>query len=152
MARRLTLALVTACLVGSVFARSAEAVGIGIVVGEPTGLSVKWRETRGGSVQMALAWSFRGEDRLVGTLDYVLGRPFERSEADFYYGLGIAVGATEGGRFGDGDAHLGLRLPIGIEVFPDRAIGVFFELAPGILLTPSSEFELTGGVGARYYF
>ena len=153
MLRTCICALVVAVTVQLTLVPTASAVGVGFVVGEPTGLSLQWRTRPGHAMNASLAWSFGPRDRARGTLDFVGESQFDpQGPVLFYYGIGVAVGATEGRWREEGDASAGIRFPVGLSAYPAPRFGVFFELAPTIRLAPESRFELTGGMGARYYF
>ena len=53
----------------------------------------------------------------------------------------------------DADDNIGIRFPIGIEYyFDDLPIAVFVEIVPILDLVPSSDFDINGGLGGRFYF
>jgi hypothetical protein len=66
----------------------------------------------------------------------------------FYFGVGARVLPHEG----DG-SRVGVRVPLGLDyITRDRRFDVFLEVAPMVDLVPETEFDLSGGVGARSYF
>jgi hypothetical protein len=47
----------------------------------------------------------------------------------------------------------GARIPLGLSFFiPDTQLELFLEIGPALLLIPETDFDFTGGIGARYYF
>ena len=68
----------------------------------------------------------------------------------FYAGVGAKLSIHDGS--GD-ETEFGIRIPVGLAVqWTEYPVEVFAEIAPGIDITPSSEFDLMGGIGARFYF
>jgi hypothetical protein len=146
--------------------------GLGVVLGEPTGLSAKYRITSRDAVDFGLAYSFN--DFFAIFSDYlfhfpgVIPRPSGSasgatfvSELTPYVGIGaIAFFNTASARndrkffTGDGSsAGLGLRIPLGIEWRPHYPpLGIFLELVPGVGIVPSTFGFFEAGIGARFYF
>jgi hypothetical protein len=154
----LTVLLSTACAAApsgtgteeSPFRRGGP-VGIGVIVGEPTGLSAeKWIAPRR-SVDFAAAWSLRNDGNLHVHADH-LWHDFgvfrvDRGTMALHYGVGGSMAAR------NGEGAFGLRLPVGITyLFRGGHTAMFVELAPGIGVIPDTDFELHGGIGARYFF
>lgn len=129
-------------------------VGAGVIVGDPTGISLKIWTSGTNAAQFAVAWQTR--DRFLGTRvsfsgDY-LWHSFNviRSEQRFpiYYGVGgvIAAGGGPAGAFG-------VRGVVGIDWLSRQApVDVFFQVVPVMVLTPSTDLELGAGLGIRYFF
>jgi hypothetical protein len=66
----------------------------------------------------------------------------------YYCGIGARILLRDGH-----DSRFGVRIPIGLDyVFEDARIDVFIEVAPIVNLIPDTEFNLTDGVGARFWF
>lgn len=116
--------------------------GIGIVLGEPTGLSYK-----GGNLAIGLGWSFASDkNRIDATIDWWLINKDFIEMLDWYLGVGIK------GKFGTDTVGVGVRVPIGIQWWIADELELFAELAPGISLFPDTNPDLSGGIGLRYYF
>jgi hypothetical protein len=127
----------------------AEKLGLGIMVGKPTGLSAKYELSRINSVNMALGWSLNG-NVIYGHADYVWHNhdliPVPRGSLPLYYGMGAAT-------YIHNELGVGGRAVFGIEYqFPDAPLDVFLELVPTAWLFPESNFDLLGGLGMRYFF
>lgn len=112
--------------------------GIGLIVGEPTGLSLKINNFP----VIGVAWSF--DDYFQFHIDYWLktGR-LERS-LHWYFGLGAKLRVN-------GDAKLGARVPVGLYYYIAKDWELFGELVPGLLLVDETKFEIGGGIGLRYH-
>jgi hypothetical protein len=123
--------------------------GAGIMIGEPSGFSLKnWIGGRN-AIDIGIAWSFSRSASLHIHADY-LWHDFEAisSEERFalYYGVGGRVKAG-------GDSRLGVRGIVGITYFFHNApVDAFLEIAPVIDLAPATTADMTGALGMRYYF
>jgi hypothetical protein len=123
--------------------------GLGIIVGEPTGLSLKKWMTRTAAVDAAAAWSFV-DDSFYVHADYLLHSfnvfKVERGKLLVYYGLGGRISTKS-------QLRIGARVPVGLSYSIENSpLDVFFEIGPILDLTPATEFRLTGGLGIRYFF
>lgn len=146
-------------------------LGFGLVVGEPTGLTLKKWTTPNQAFDLALSYSFFSFFELSGDYLWHFTKAIEQltngkvsSEFVPYAGIGGALlfdisdtGRSDGGpvfRRGDrSDVAFGVRVPLGLEFLPRQTpLGIFAEIAPGLGLTPTTFAYLEGGVGARYYF
>lgn len=124
-------------------------LGLGILLGEPTGISVKsWNSSRS-AFDIGAAWSLAGREGEALHLhtDFLLHKWFSDTQnLAFYYGIG---GRTI---FAD-DATVGVRIPFGLNyVFSNAPFDMFVEAAPILDLTPEVELAGNGAVGIRYYF
>ncbi len=133
--------------------------GLGIVLGEPTGISGKYRQSAQRGIQGGLAWSFDSYMLLFG--DYLFSFPGAfGSKTRFVSQLSPYIGIGGTMFFGNNvrprsnsSFGLGIRIPLGLEWNPgDPPLGVFVELAPGLGLVPGTFGFLQGGIGIRYYF
>jgi hypothetical protein len=127
-------------------------VGLGVMVGEPTGLSLKvWSGSRT-AFDAAVGWSLDESDWIYAHADYLWHR--YDLEIDFpgalpfYMGVGARVLLHEGD-----DSMVGVRVPFGLDYLTrDRRFDVYIEVAPIVDLVPDTELGVSGGIGARYYF
>lgn len=139
-------------------------LGVGIILGEPTGLSAKYWKTKNQAFDAALAYSF--DDFFMVYADYLLHFPSLLSgskgvarELMPFLGIGgvISVGLSGNGNDGnlsnDDDFAVGIRIPLGIEWLPSGTpLGISLEIAPGLSVIPSTDGFLQGGLALRYYF
>lgn len=137
-------------------------LGLGIIIGEPTGLSSKLWLSPKSAVDGGLAWSFEGHGSLYLHLDY-LRHDFnlihvDKGKLPLYYGIGGRLLFLEGSRWWrdphvSHEFHFGLRIPVGLEyILSGNKVGLFLEIAPVLDLTPSTELDVNGGIGIRYFF
>ena len=127
-------------LIGSAtaFAQSGK-IGVGFILGEPTGLSSKVWIGEKTSVSAALAWSFHDTTAWHIHVDYLLQRKL-------YFGIGGRIKFQDESRFG-------IRIPFGIAPrFADRHLDFFFEIVPLLDIIPKTEFLLNSALGMRFYF
>ena len=168
LVRRVSAALVISLgLSNAALANPPGPFGLGVVIGEPTGLSAKLWLDQKHAIDFGLSFSF--DDYFLIFSDYLFHFPgaFGRSSAFVteltpYIGIG-GVLAFANDRRRDRDRHffgrerdtlgLGVRVPLGIEWIPSKApLGVFVELVPGIAIAPATDAFFEGGIGIRYYF
>lgn len=128
-------------------------IGVGFMVGEPTGLSFKSWTGGNNALDLGVAWSLGRYDAINIHADYlwhnyeVIGGDVDSGSLPLYYGIGGRVILAEN------DAILGARVPVGLNyLFEDSPIGLFIEVAPIFNIAPSTDFDVDGGVGIRYYF
>ncbi|MGF1670474.1 MAG: hypothetical protein ACFCU6_08510 [Balneolaceae bacterium] len=121
---------------------------IGVVLGEPTGISFKlWRSEKS-AFDGGLAWSFSDNGSLHIHGDYLLHKWLDVEEGSlaFYYGIGARIRVTDNSKFG-------IRGPAGLQyLIQDSRFGLFFEIAPILNLAPSTDLDVNGGLGVRYFF
>jgi len=136
-----------------VFPRGAAAqsgVGVGVILGEPTGISFKsWMGDKT-AFDLGAAWSFVNENAVHLHGDYLIHGynilPHKR-RLPVYYGLGARL------KIQDQDSRVGVRIPLGIEyLFPREPMDLFIEVVPVLDVTPITEFNMNAAVGLRYFF
>jgi hypothetical protein len=137
--------------------------GLGVILGEPTGLSAKLWTTSTTAFDFGLGWSIGGDrlgsfkgvhdgtSRMHFHVDY-LWHAFEAIHSNdrfpLYYGFGGRM--NTGGGY---DGSLAARGVIGIAWLPRGApVDVFFELVPAFQVLPSTGIGIDAGLGARYFF
>ena len=132
-------------------ASAQEGLGLGIILGEPTGISMKsWLSTTT-AFDMAAAWSFVDEDALHLHGDFLVHNydvfRVNKGYMPLYYGIGARLKTQ------NNDSRVGIRFPVGVNyLFAAEPIGIFFEVVPILDVTPSTEFNLNASLGARYFF
>ena len=137
--------------------------GLGLIVGEPTGLSAKLWVSDKTAVDFGLGWSvggdrlyyynggYDGSSRVHFHMDYLWHwfdaiRSYERFP--LYTGLGARINLG-GGYY----SSVALRGVLGIAWLPFNApFDVFLELVPSLQVMPGTSFGIDAGLGARFYF
>ncbi len=138
--------------------------GLGIILGEPTGVSLKGWQGKSTAIDGALAWSFAGSDFFQIHGDY-LAHNFsllrvEKGKLPFYYGIGGRIkffgNDNNRGRGRDNDnnkTRIGVRVPLGLAyLFERTTLDIFLEVVPILDLVPETAFDLNAAAGIRYFF
>lgn len=124
--------------------------GLGIYLGEPTGVTGKFYFAEKMSFQGIASWSFYDEAfTLIGDVLFDIHDLSDNND----YKLPIYVGV--GGKFAarDNNSGFGIHAPIGIAWQSMKApIEIAFEIAPGLDLAPDTDFDIHGGIAFRFYF
>ena len=144
----IVLSVLAILAIGKIQAQ-VDGFGLGLIFGEPTGISGKYFLSEKNAIDGAVAWSFSGDGYFRIHADYlwhfyVINVP--KGEMPFYVGAGAKIG------IGD-DFHLGIRVPLGIAYhFANAPLDIFLEVVPGIGLLPDTDFDFDSAIGIRYYF
>jgi len=150
MTKKLQYVLLFILLTNISIAGAPGKFGLGIILGEPTGLNCKvWLSDRV-AYDAALAWSFGKEGNVHIHADYLLHNydliRTANNYTPIYYGIGARIKSQN-------DVVLGMRFPLGIDFRSRRIpIDIFIEIVPAFNIIPETELDLEGGVGVRYYF
>jgi hypothetical protein len=128
-------------------------LGLGFILGEPTGLSAKAWLGNTMAVDAAAAWSFLGDAALHVHADALYHNfgllPVPAGELPFYIGVGGRVKLASNA---NNNVRLGVRVPVGLEyVFEQVPLGAFIEVVPLMDIVPATRFNFNGAVGIRYY-
>jgi hypothetical protein len=144
------------CLLALLLASSAMAqsrgFGLGIIAGEPTGLSGKiWTGPKTG-IDFAAAWSVEKSQSFNFHADYLIHDfgvfKVDKGKMALYYGIGGRLVDTD-----QGDSFIGVRVPIGINyLFATSPLDLFLEMAPVLDLAPDTDLDFDGGLGIRFWF
>jgi hypothetical protein len=141
MMRSKGMIFLTACALFIVSQKSNAEVAAGIIIGEPTGVSVRIDHFP----VLGFAWSLHNNWMYVHGdyifIDEVLSDPLR-----WYLGGGLFLGIN------DESVGFGVRVPVGLQIRFHRNFEVFGELAPGLALIEETGLYLGGGIGIRYVF
>jgi len=136
--------------------------GMGLILGEPTGLSAKLWTSKVNAFDFGLGVglggdriSYKGEYNNSGRVHFHMDYLWHSFNAisstekfPLYYGIG--------GRYNSGGGYegsFGVRGVLGIAWFPHATpIDVFFELVPVFQVTPLTGLGIDAGLGIRYFF
>lgn len=137
-----------------VFSSSAVAQakrGLGVMLGNPTGINGKYWFSETKAVDGGMAFSLGSKTRFQLHSDYLFHSSGElifqdNHPLDLYYGIG---GRMEF----DDDIELGIRLPMGLaHKMENERADIFGEIAPIIDFIGRFGLELSLAIGARLYF
>ncbi len=133
----------------------AQKIGVGIIIGEPTGLNfITHLETRK-YLNIAAGWS---PDAFNSHFDLNIKYDLKEKGLYWYWGAGalfklVEVESQHKGKESEQEFNIGLRIPFGIEyILQDIKLAFFGEIVPGLKLIPASDAMFNGAIGIRYYF
>ena len=126
----------------SATAASAQ-VGVGGLIGDPTGVTLKFGVGRG-----AVALDIDLNDAIYGQLHYLIREQrLAGTGADvrFLFGPGVLVG--EAGN----DTAVALSAMLGLSWYVDRQFELFGQLTPRLFVSPDTDGDVGAAVGLRFY-
>jgi len=149
-----SIILFTLLVTTSLFAQN-KGFGIGIIVGEPTGVSLKTFTGSSTAFDAAAAWSLTDNGGFHIHADYLFHDysliNVRSGRLPFYYGFGARVKLLDKDKTGD-DLRLGARVPVGLSYeFATFPGDLFFEIVPILDLIPDTDFSFNAAIGFRYY-
>lgn len=128
--------------------------GVGATIGSVDGLSYKVWVSESHAVAGAVSFYLEENFSWFYThADYLFHNPYEElnwevGDLYYYYGGGARISWMDGVN----ETWFGLRLPSGLGFdFTDVPIDLFFELAPGIDVSPDFSFGFEGNLGFRFF-
>jgi hypothetical protein len=146
--------IVTTLLVAlSPAAAEEKRFGLGLIVGEPTGVSGKYLLGEENAIDLAVAWNLSGDNDFTLHADYLWNKSdliqVGSEKMLFYFGVGVRMELRD-----NKSDKFGVRVPIGVSYrFVDpKFLELFGEVAPVVDLAPSTKMDLNVGTGARFYF
>ena len=123
--------------------------GLGMVIGDPTGISLKGWINDVNAIDATVSWSFYKAGFFNLTADYIWHFdviPVIKGKLPLYVGPGASLGIGS-------DFWFGARVPVGLDyIFEGAPFDIFVEIVPVLNLYPSTNFHFNGGIGARYFF
>ena len=127
--------------------------GLGVIIGEPTGISGKYWSGQTTAIDGAIAWSLGKHGRLHLHADYLLHNfsliKVENGQVPVYYGIGGRIKLGDDER----DDKIGVRIPVGLAyIFADGRLDAFLEIGPVLDLVPETDLDLCAGLGIRFLF
>ncbi len=137
--------------------------GLGVILGEPTGISAKLWASSATAFDFGLGWSVGG-DRISDYNGGYNGGSRVHFHMDYLWHWFDAIHSSErfplytgvGGRINTGAGYnnsAAVRGVFGIVWLPHRTpIDVFLELVPSLQVVPSTGFGIDAGLGARFFF
>jgi hypothetical protein len=132
-------------------------VGLGIQLGEPTGITAKFWLDRTSAIDATVGWNLIS-DRFTLQAGYLYHFPLDIPTGSLaaYVGVGGLMG---GGSYrldhpnypSEAYIYLAGRIPLGLE-FIYNPISFYAEVDPLVVLIPATGFGIGGGLGFRFYF
>jgi hypothetical protein len=148
--RRLLLLIALLALLGTAGTWAIGNFGLGIIMGQPTGLAAKQWMGVNTSLDAAVAWSFLHQGALYFHTDlqfHTFGsQPLGGGRLGVYVGVGGRVLVSD-------TVNLGFRVPLGVlYLFAGVPLDLFVELSPTLELFPATAMSGGAAMGLRYYF
>ena len=135
-------------------------LGIGLILGEPRGVTIK-SEMGSNDLILNVGNSGFGQLRIDGLYTFDFPNAFNSNQFELYMAVGAAIGIGDGddifggegkGRFDrDGDFGIAALGAIGVNFYPAKDWEVFLQLGPIISLVPDIGAGFDGGLGFRYF-
>jgi hypothetical protein len=124
--------------------------GLGIILGEPTGISGKYWLSTTTALDGGAAWNFGSGGFLHIHADYLFHNydliKVQEGRLPVYFGIGGRIGFSS-------KTVVGLRGVVGVAYqFSSAPLDAFLELAPIMDLVPGTSFHMNGGIGMRFFF
>jgi hypothetical protein len=125
-------------------------IGLGLIIGEPTGISGKFWTGSTTAFDAGLAWSFIDENAFQIHADYLFHNirliTVSEGKLPFYYGIGARLKTAN-------EIKVGVRVPLGLAyLFQNLPIDIFVEVVPILDIIPKTDFQINAALGARYFF
>lgn len=137
-------------------------VGIGGMVGDPMGLTMKFRLARAFAIDLGAGFGGVGGPHFQTHMDFVWAAglvQWPRAEMLLHFGVGPKLGIWDrdprdpDDQPYDDNLWIGARAPVGLTwEFTERRLDVFFEIAPGFWIVQDLWFDLDASAGARFWF
>lgn len=146
---------------------ASEGFGLGVILGTPSGLSLKIPANPNNSINVIAGWDLDdGPGPGPGYNDdccssFYLGADYifynynlirvQRGRMPLYYGPGLNASFWDAP--GDDDVRVGFRIAVGLEYqFATAPFDIFVEIAPGVNVIPSTDGYVSAGIGTRFFF
>jgi hypothetical protein len=124
-------------------------LGLGVIIGEPTGLSAKLWTSNKTAVDAGAAWALINGGFIrfhADALVHSYAIEVDKGNLPVYFGIGGKVVLSS-------NLGVGVRIPFGLAYqFDSAPIDIFLELVPVLELLPATGFGFEGGIGIRYFF
>lgn len=150
--KRILVMLILGFALTAIAEAQSRKLGIGVIVGAPTGFSAKYWSAPSEAIQGFVGGGFGG---IAFGADYLFhSNAFRNPNIPFYYGPGIFVGAASfgGPRYDKSSLAVGARFMFGADyVFSRDPFDIAFEVGPALMLTPVVGLGLEGGIAFRFY-
>jgi hypothetical protein len=126
--------------------------GVGLMVGEPTGLSGKVWLDETQAVDFGIGAGFFGEGAgftIHSDYLYHIKNLFDlKYKLPMYYGFGVRMRFPSNSKF-----NFGVRGVLGVMMYlKEIPVDVFLEASPSFRLLPTTGLDLDIAIGGRYYF
>ncbi|MBW6515911.1 MAG: hypothetical protein K0B81_04745 [Candidatus Cloacimonetes bacterium] len=125
--------------------------GIGIILGEPTGISFKMWTSETTAFDAALAYSFADKEHFYVHVNHLWHSTIDLGETKlpWFWGIGGNIRYREAAK---DKVRVAGRIPLGIyHMFETFPADIFLEVAPGLDVIPEISFSFGAAIGIRFY-
>ncbi|KAB2881116.1 hypothetical protein F9K33_02625 [bacterium] len=124
--------------------------GLGIIVGDPTGINGKLWMSPNTAFDAAAAWDLGKNGGIQVHGDFLIHKynliTVQSGKLPVYFGMGGLIGLHD-------KKAIGMRGPVGLDyLFATAPVDIFIELVPVFVLIPKTDFTFNGAIGVRYFF
>ncbi len=132
--------------------------GLGIMLGDPTGLNGKLEFSDAFGMDIGLAMGFIEGNHLHIQVDFHWEfdlKKWAAGELELYVGVGPKLGFwfSDHDRKTNDGLRIGVRAPLGLRFELEKApVDFFLEIAAGLWAIGGVDFDIDAALGARYYF
>ena len=147
LARLFVFAIWAVFTLGSVQAQTQGKVGLGIQIGQPSGVSLLVPASKF-DTDILVAWDLG--DFFYANVHGLLSKPLSGSDLSFFYGPGAYIGVRDRGNSFEDDITVGISGTIGLRIFIER-FEIYARVTPRLQIIDSTEGDIGGGVGFRFY-
>ena len=126
--------------------------GAGLMIGEPTGVSLKYWLAEESAIDGGFGWSLADDHDFQVHVSYLYHLfnviPLEQNRLPLYFGGGLRY------KFRDRrDDLFGFRSVVGVAyLFDDLPVDIFAQVGPILDVTPDAKVRFGGSIGARFWF
>jgi hypothetical protein len=124
--------------------------GLGLIVGQPTGVTGAFELSDHTAIDAAVGLSIFDGRRFYLHVEFLYYLPTLINESSFDLNAYLGIG---GWFVAAGDAVLGARAPFGLSLdFDSAPVQIFAELSLLLAVAPGVDGSIRGAAGFRYYF
>lgn len=144
------------CLAPAAASAQDSGFGLGLIVGDPNGVSMKGFLNDRIAIDGAIGFSLLNGNHLYAHADFLWNHhlmDFDRAWMKLHFGVGPKLGMFFVDEPADDFIAVGARAPVGLTFGFERVpIDVFVEIGAGLWIVPNADFDLDAAAGARYFF
>jgi hypothetical protein len=131
-------------------------IGLGAIIGSPTGISAAYKLSNRNAVDAAFGWSLSDDVNFHIHSTYLWLKPaafvIDDIDINVYYGIGGRIKDRDT-RDKNEDFRLGARAPLGVHYqFDDPPIEIFAEVALILDVLEETDVDFNLALGARFWF
>jgi hypothetical protein len=154
MKKNIFVVLFLFCFIFKVNAQES-GLGVGIMLGEPSGVSLKKWLNNTNAIDAGIGWSFTENGSIHLHADYLYHNydliHVSGEKIPLYFGVGGRL-KMKGGDESKGNS-IGIRVPVGVAYqFQTYPFDAFVEIVPILDISPDTRVTFNSAIGVRYYF